>query len=225
MRWGWSCIFCTGRNGRWRFEGDGMSIILGLAVSAALTGATPMGSPGRWLTDQDYPPDARRRREQGAVAFTLLISPNGMPLKCNVTRSSNFDDLDKQSCTLLMRRARFTPARDIDGNAAHTYYRGFMYWSFSRPTPLVYAPDIDLQVDKLPGGAKEKTVSILVQTDLDGHVVACNLAKSEDNEPKNLVAVACKEAATMSPMPVRDGDGRSVTAVRPLKVSFATALP
>lgn len=202
-----------------------MSVILGLLVSTALTGATPVGSPGKWMTDQDYPSSAKKRGEQGTVAFTLLVSPDGTPVRCEITRSSNYADLDEKSCSILIQRAKFNPARDAEGNALHTYYRSFMYWAFSRPTSLRYSADLALQVDKIPGGAKEKIISILIKTDVEGHVLACNSVETTSDDPKKFVDFACKEAAALITTPIKDNDGRAVIAIRQLKVSFSSALP
>lgn len=66
----------------------------------------------------DYPPSALRRGQQGRVAFTLDIGPNGRAHGCTITRSSGSSALDSATCAILRRRGRFTPAVDSNGMPA-----------------------------------------------------------------------------------------------------------
>jgi len=88
----------------------------------------PASNPGTWVTAEDYPTLALRNEEQGVVRFLLTVGPDGVPLACKVTETSNFDTLDKQTCTLLLARARFRPARDGKGNAVEGLFRSRMLW-------------------------------------------------------------------------------------------------
>ena len=72
--------------------------------------------PGLFSTD-DYPPNAIRNEEQGTTAVSLTISADGRVSGCNVTSGSGSTALDTTTCSILKRRARFTPARDENGNA------------------------------------------------------------------------------------------------------------
>ena len=70
--------------------------------------------PGLFSTD-DYPQSALRNEEQGTTAVSLTIGPNGRVSACNVTSSSGSSSLDSTTCSILTRRARFTPAKDQNG--------------------------------------------------------------------------------------------------------------
>ena len=70
--------------------------------------------PGLFSTD-DYPQSALRNEEQGTTAVSLTIGPNGRVSACNVTSSSGSNSLDNTTCSILTRRARFTPAKDQNG--------------------------------------------------------------------------------------------------------------
>ncbi|MCY7340151.1 MAG: energy transducer TonB [Sphingomonas bacterium] len=72
--------------------------------------------PGLFSSD-DYPPGALRNEEQGTTAVSLAISADGRVSGCNVTSSSGSTALDTTTCSILKRRARFTPARDTSGTA------------------------------------------------------------------------------------------------------------
>jgi periplasmic protein TonB len=64
----------------------------------------------------DYPQAAIRNDEQGAVTVRLTVGTNGRVSNCSVTSSSGSRTLDSATCRILQSRARFTPARDSQGN-------------------------------------------------------------------------------------------------------------
>jgi periplasmic protein TonB len=69
-----------------------------------------------YVSAEDYPEVARVTRQQGRVEVRLEIGPNGRAVGCIVTSSSGSSALDSTTCSLLRRRARFTPAGDSNGN-------------------------------------------------------------------------------------------------------------
>lgn len=77
--------------------------------------AEPKGTPGRWITTDDYPTSALRREQEGRVAISFTVAPSGRVSECHVTASSGVPVLDRASCDLLVRRARYRPARDAQG--------------------------------------------------------------------------------------------------------------
>lgn len=84
-----------------------------------------------WATlfsDEDYPADAIRNYEQGAVAFRLDIGPEGKPTDCLLVRSSGSPSLDSTTCRLLLERVRFRPARDAQGKPTSDRYSGRIVW-------------------------------------------------------------------------------------------------
>lgn len=72
--------------------------------------AKPKGDPSRWVTNDDYPTRAAREERQGTTGFRLTVGADGRPTGCDITASSGSPDLDSTACSLLMRRAKFTPA-------------------------------------------------------------------------------------------------------------------
>ena len=67
------------------------------------------------ISDDDYPSDAKRSGEQGAVTVQLSIDDSGRITACAVSVSSGYQSLDDASCRLVQRRFRFSPARNADG--------------------------------------------------------------------------------------------------------------
>jgi protein TonB len=65
----------------------------------------------------DYPAAAQAAEAQGTAQATLTISPSGQVVGCNLIRSTGNGALDSATCNILRRRAKFTPARDSNGNA------------------------------------------------------------------------------------------------------------
>lgn len=88
----------------------------------------PLANPGTWVTDDDYPAAAARQNHQGTVAFQLTIDSSGLPAGCSVVQSSGFEELDQQVCSLMVQRARFSPARDASGKAIAAPYKGRFTW-------------------------------------------------------------------------------------------------
>jgi len=76
----------------------------------------PKGNPGNWVTNNDYPTRALRENRSGTTGFRLTFGPDGRPTSCDITASSGSPDLDSTACSLLMRRAKFQPGQDSEGN-------------------------------------------------------------------------------------------------------------
>ena len=70
--------------------------------------------PGLFSTD-DYPQRALTNGEAGTTAVSLSVGANGRVTNCSVTSSSGSSALDTTTCSILTRRARFTPAKDQNG--------------------------------------------------------------------------------------------------------------
>jgi protein TonB len=71
--------------------------------------------PGLFSTD-DYPQDAIRNEQQGTTAVRLTVGTDGRVSGCTVTQSSGSSSLDAATCRIIRSRARYTPARDQNGN-------------------------------------------------------------------------------------------------------------
>jgi protein TonB len=69
-----------------------------------------------YVSNDDYPSAAIRNGEQGTTGFELTVGSNGRVTDCTITSSSGSSTLDAATCRLMRSRARFTPARDNQGN-------------------------------------------------------------------------------------------------------------
>jgi periplasmic protein TonB len=80
------------------------------------------------FSTDDYPQSAIRNEEQGTTAVKLTIGPDGRVADCSITASSGSSALDNATCSILRRRARFTPAKDQAGNPVSDSYSQRIRW-------------------------------------------------------------------------------------------------
>ena len=78
--------------------------------------AVPVGNPGGWFTDDDYPSAARRSGATGRVVAIVTAGTDGHVKACRIVNSSKNTDLDTATCDLAKRRGRYQ-ARAADGFA------------------------------------------------------------------------------------------------------------
>jgi protein TonB len=69
---------------------------------------------GLFSTD-DYPASAARDEAQGTAVASISVGTDGRVTGCSITRSTGNSALDQATCNILRRRARFTPAKDQNG--------------------------------------------------------------------------------------------------------------
>lgn len=81
-----------------------------------------------YVSDEDYPTSAARNEEQGTTRFRLGVGPDGRVTDCTVTASSGSSALDSATCRLMKQRARFTPARNSDGEAVPDSVASAIRW-------------------------------------------------------------------------------------------------
>jgi TonB family protein len=99
----------------------------------AVTLAEPRANLASYISDADYPASAIRANEQGMVSFHLTIGADGRVTECTITTSSGSAALDEATCRILRSRARFTPARDDQGNPTTGHADNRIRWSLPEP--------------------------------------------------------------------------------------------
>lgn len=113
-----------------------------------------------------YPPDAYKRGEQGKVAFRLTVEPDGSLGTCDVTESSGFATLDKETCEVMLRYARLKPVRNSDGRAIRATQAGFIVWKLrdgAAPAAAAQAQTM-LKPDQIICKRTETTGSLIRRT-------------------------------------------------------------
>jgi periplasmic protein TonB len=81
-----------------------------------------------YVSNDDYPASALRNEEEGTTRFRLTVGTNGRVTDCSVTSSSGSAALDSATCRIMRSRARFTPARDNQGNPTTDTYTSSITW-------------------------------------------------------------------------------------------------
>ena len=89
-----------------------------------------------WIYVSDYPRDALRERRGGVVTVEMQVGRDGLVEDCRVTRSSGSADLDARTCEALSVRARYEPARNVQGRRIVSRVQHQVVWdpSVVRPT-------------------------------------------------------------------------------------------
>jgi protein TonB len=80
------------------------------------------------IRNDDYPEAAIERDEQGTTTVVLTVGTNGRVTGCSVASSSGSKTLDSATCSILSRRAKFTPAQDSSGNPTTGSFRQQIKW-------------------------------------------------------------------------------------------------
>ena len=81
------------------------------------------------MSSDDYPEEALRNDWQGDVIVDLRISAAGRVKSCRIHQSSGYPALDLKTCEIFLLRARFTPAKDEQGNPVEDNFRApVVHW-------------------------------------------------------------------------------------------------
>ncbi len=105
------------------------SSALHTSPSFAPVAASPRGNPGGWITTNDYRPSWINRGYEGVAGFTLKLDASGRVSDCTITRSTGHSVLDRATCDLLGKRARFEPARGTSGESVAGSFTSTVRWT------------------------------------------------------------------------------------------------
>lgn len=132
-------------------------------ILAGLLAVAPSKPVGRgaetYINAADYPAEALRNRQEGTVGFRLDVNDEGRVTGCTITESSRSAVLDSTTCRLLVRRARFDPARDDEGKAVPSTFSSRVIWKLPPPAPPPSPGLIVSTVELLPDGKVENCSS------------------------------------------------------------------
>lgn len=90
--------------------------------------AEPLKSPGDWINTSDYPVNMVSVGQPALVSFRLSIGPDGVPTACHIQQTTRPKAFDDAVCKSVMRRARFSPALDAQGQPLASYYQNNVYF-------------------------------------------------------------------------------------------------
>jgi protein TonB len=90
--------------------------------------AKPKNRISNWVTTDDYRDSWISRDMTGIARFKLSVSVSGKVQDCQIVSSTGHKALDKATCKLVKRRARFNPARDGNGDKVAGSFTQSVRW-------------------------------------------------------------------------------------------------
>lgn len=197
-------------------------MIVVLAAMAAAQMAPPQPVKP-WIEQQDYFRLVMSEKPSASLV-RVIVSPSGKPEACTVTWSTGNARMDQLSCSLTLRRSRFSAARDDSGRPAWGEFQQMInfYLPDGRETrfPMGMRPDLDVTVKELPGSAAEAIVKLIVAVDQAGGLAAC---AGDPGADARLAAVACGQIkSAWETMPAVDSAGAAIPYVAARAVRFRT---
>ena len=98
-------------------------------VVRVVTPPRPRAPAQSYFSPDDYPAAAVGTGAQGRVSVMLGLNVQGRVTDCHVLRSSGSSVLDAATCSILHRRASFTPSMDSNGNSVVSYISQTVDWT------------------------------------------------------------------------------------------------
>jgi TonB family protein len=186
----------------------------------------PLSPPPSWVHDGDYPESASTRRISGLVKFRLDVDGKGNPVACHILNSSGYWVLDERSCSLLLVRAKFRPARDANGVGVTASFTSVWWWGlggadrqeWTRLTRQITEPlPATVTVKKLPTSYKTPAL-VRVRFDKTGKPSGCKLELTSGNAA--IDQVACRRAQADATLPEPASSSYAQPDVRMYLVAF-----
>lgn len=202
-------------------------MVAGFGDGRASVAPAPVQGSGLMMVN-DYPNAALRSGQQGMVWVELSIDAAGKPVFCEIVHSSGFSALDDKSCFILMKRARFAPARDAAGQPIASLYRSRMDWRIDPSAQIDGLPaivDKTFTVNRLPASVKGQLFVLVRQVvAANGQVESCAVEKGSGQDA--IDRLACPAATGLSSTSgIHDANGMIVRGLRLRQVAFTLPPP
>jgi TonB family protein len=185
---------------------------------------------GGLIDFDDFPFYMYHQSRANLTVYTrTTVLPDGKIDNCFVERSSSDRALDAFTCQLIQKRAKFAPARWMDGSAVYGVIRTAIRWTISEyPEKEPMVSDLEVSVDHLPeGGDFKDYVALQIAADQGGHPVSCAERVSSNDTRKHfpeLIRAACQQAtANLVLFPPVDASGKPVRSVQSVSAHFKLA--
>jgi hypothetical protein len=152
--------------------------------------------PGIENTPTDYPQWALEQSKSAAALVELLIDPKGKVVNCKTLTTFEDSKLAKEICQIEAHK-RWKAARLADGSSTYGLVRKFSKFfvpgdaSADRVAALTHPFDIELFVNRLPGGASEVDVKVALVINPQGEIFECASTLAET--PPALSDLVCKD--------------------------------
>lgn len=195
-----------------------------LATAASLSAPAPLNYI--FYSGDDMPAYHQMAGVTRITYIRLTVRPDATLQTCEVEDNGGDPKLGAFSCELAMQRARFAPARWIDGSPTYGVYRRTVTWAIDFPPPAKsLRGDLEIKVSSFPKGERSPTfVRVMFASAASGELSSCTALPpaipSHQNNP-TLVPAACEELIkTYTALPARDGTGSAVPSVQNAVVKF-----
>ena len=155
-----------------------------IALAAQLAAPLPADAraPAVWalVSADDFPAYLQIAGVSRTVYTRTIVRPDGSIEKCGAETTSGDAKLDAYTCAIIEKRAKFLPAKWIDGSPVYGVIRFPVSWLIADAPPTdeevlrSTVPDLELSVNRLPKGAhKIAAVSLAIAADENGRVLSC----------------------------------------------------
>lgn len=193
------------------------------AASSAIAMPEPI-DPSRWITNDDYPAESRKKGETGIVGLDIEVDPDGKASRCRITRPTGFPRLDVAACSLAIGRARFKPARGHDGQNVWSIFSARFRWALlpTNAPALPAKPDVALTVKAMPKWYVGQFSLVVLFSD-NGELLNCNVLKSKNTTkiPERAVDGLCRGLPALNDFGrLKLSDGSTVRHVRPVLIEL-----
>ena len=182
----------------------------------------------------DFPAYMLRATEVSKTVYTrTTVRTDGSIQSCVAEGTSGDRRLDAYTCALIIKRAKFLPARWADGSATYGVIRVPVSWVITNVIPSpedalrATVPDLELSVNELPKGA-HKLVGVMLEVGVDegGRGVSCfeypfRARNDRSRRFPELIPLACEQAiSTLTVRAPSDSSGKPVRSVQTASVLF-----
>ena len=82
-----------------------------------------------------YPLEALKNGEEGKVGFSVNVSEAGRIEQCQITESSGYPTLDRETCDFIVEFARFGASKDAEGKTYPSTKTGVVNWTLPAGVP------------------------------------------------------------------------------------------
>lgn len=174
------------------------------------------------VRDRDFPTKLIENGDGGVVSAHLTVSPEGRVSGCKVTETSGSEALDKLTCDIAARRARFTPAHDAEGKPAAGDYWVAVTWGTNDDVTPISIP-MEVGVQAMPAGyAQPAQMHVLFGA--DGKPMRCDVAESSGSAAADrAVCTAIERQASIAPP--KSGSDEAAAATRTYVATLVTGTP
>lgn len=162
-------------------------------------------------------------KSAGAIV-SLWMDPSGRIYECETLKRIGDERLANEICGLVLRK-RVRPAMDRNGEVISGNVVTLIKLTIpgtpigDKIGPMVQSPDLTLELNRLPDElVSPYKLSLAVEVDTDGGIVACN---GDEKSDKTLANLACGRLAGETFDKAADKKGNPIGYVRALKVTFA----